>query len=93
MQMATSPSGKAEVCKISISGSNPLVAYEMFFARVVELVDTQDLKSCGLNICTGSIPVSGNLFYTNNNTYLKMFFYQKKYKSQFFYLFKKYNIL
>ncbi len=26
--MATSPSGKAEVCKISISGSNPLVAFK-----------------------------------------------------------------
>jgi hypothetical protein len=30
-------------------------------ARVVELVDTQDLKSCGLNSCTGSIPVPGTL--------------------------------
>jgi hypothetical protein len=28
-------------------------------ARVVELVDTQDLKSCGHCGCTGSIPVPG----------------------------------
>ena len=29
------------------------------FAGVVELVDTEDLKSSGLNSCTGSSPVSG----------------------------------
>lgn len=30
------------------------------FAGVVELVDTEDLKSSGLNSCTGSSPVSGS---------------------------------
>jgi hypothetical protein len=35
---------------------------ELNSARVVELVDTQDLKSCSLNSCTGSIPVPGTFF-------------------------------
>ena len=35
-------------------------------ARVVELVDTQDLKSCGHCGCTGSIPVPGTKRLSHN---------------------------
>ncbi len=70
--VATSPSGKAKVCKIFIPGSNPGVAssffYEIctlsgysYFAGVVELVDTRDLKSLGTLFCAGSSPASGTI--------------------------------
>ncbi len=34
---------------------------EMFYARVVELVDTRDLKSLGSMSCAGSIPAPGTI--------------------------------
>ena len=65
--VATSPSGKARVCKILIPGSNPGVASIVFwnlcllYAGVVELVDTRDLKSLGLFVRAGSSPASGTI--------------------------------
>ena len=46
--MAEWQSGYAADCKSVDAGSIPTSAlfYESFYARVVELVDTQDLKSC-----------------------------------------------
>ena len=66
--VATSPSGKARVCKILIPGSNPGVASIFFlrnlcllYAGVVELVDTRDLKSLGTLFRAGSSPASGTI--------------------------------
>ena len=66
LTLAPSPSGKAEVCKISISGSNPEGA-SIFSsdAGVAEVVDARDLKSLGIQSCTGSSPVSGTTFMDN----------------------------
>ncbi len=44
-EMARWPSGKAEVCKTSIRGFDSRPCLKSASARVVELVDTQDLKS------------------------------------------------
>ena len=59
--LATSPSGKARVCKTLIPGSNPGVASNSMLAGVVELVDTRDLKSLGLFVRAGSSPASGTI--------------------------------
>ncbi|MFM1744616.1 MAG: hypothetical protein RLZZ630_553, partial [Bacteroidota bacterium] len=41
-------------------------------ARVVELVDTQDLKSCSLKSCTGSTPVPGTTFDFDDRNHPKL---------------------
>jgi hypothetical protein len=57
-----------DLAKVGVAGSNPVFrsiwpSIEGFsiFARVVELVDTQDLKSCSRRGCAGSSPAPGTL--------------------------------
>jgi hypothetical protein len=56
-----------DLAKVGVAGSNPVFRSTFFtnfgvYARVVELVDTQDLKSCDHYGRAGSIPAPGTLF-------------------------------
>jgi|GEM_PF-970384 len=46
-----------DLAKVGVAGSSPV--FRSKDARMVELVDTQDLKSCGHCGCVGSSPTSG----------------------------------
>ena len=61
--MASYPSGlRDRFAKPSFAGSNPADASISFVARVVELVDTRDLKSLGCIIRDGSSPSPGTAY-------------------------------
>ena len=47
-----------DLAKVGVAGSSP-VSRSDEFAWMVELVDTQDLKSCGHCVRAGSIPALG----------------------------------
>ena len=46
-----------DLAKVGVAGSSPV--FRSKAARMVESVDTQDLKSCGHCGCVGSSPTSG----------------------------------
>ena len=48
-----------DLAKVGVAGSSPV--FRSKAARMVESVDTQDLKSCGHCGCVGSSPTSGTL--------------------------------
>ncbi len=60
-----------DLAKVGVAGSNPvsrslirrilLREDSVYWARMVELVDTQDLKSCGHCGRAGSIPAPGTI--------------------------------
>ena len=53
-----------DLAKVGVAGSNPVFRSHLkqkVYARVVKLVDTQDLKSCGHCGRAGSIPAPGTL--------------------------------
>ena len=47
-----------DLAKVGVAGSSPVFRSLYRDARMVELVDTQDLKSCGHCGCAGSSPAS-----------------------------------
>ena len=58
-----------DLAKVGVAGSSPVFRssrLSMTDARVVELVDTQDLKSCDHCDRAGSIPASSTILDTSN---------------------------
>ena len=61
------------LAKVRVAGSSPV--FRSFVALVVELVDTQDLKSCNHCDCAGSSPARSTKNARNDNRFLAFYFY------------------
>ena len=64
-----------DLAKVGVAGSSPVFRSLYRDARMVELVDTQDLKSCGHCGCAGSSPASSTPKIRKSNIVRLPFFY------------------